>query len=227
MNVAKAKPNRSVRRRSGRPTKEQAGRLTDHIIDVATRLFSESSFEATSIDLIAAKARVSKQTFYARFVSKDALFAAVIRKGVAELFVPATGGPDLTGPIEAILVRVGIELSKRAQTPAAIALARLVASEAHQFPQLALAYKEGSVRTHELIAGVFSDAMRDGQIQRSDAGFLAQQFLYAVIEGPVRDLVLGDKTTSMSEQTLRERIVAAVGLFLNGCRDRPARRGQP
>jgi len=60
MSVAKAKPNRKATRRSGRPTKEQAGQITDHIIDVATLLFSETSFEDTSVDLIAAKARISK-----------------------------------------------------------------------------------------------------------------------------------------------------------------------
>ncbi len=41
MNVTKTKPGRSTRPRSGRPTKEQAGQITGHIVDVATRLFME------------------------------------------------------------------------------------------------------------------------------------------------------------------------------------------
>jgi hypothetical protein len=113
MSVAKAKPNKSARRRSGRPTKEQAGRITEHIVEVATRLFLESSFEAISVDLIAATARISKQTFYARFASKEALFAAVIRKGVNDLLMPAVAESSRDGPIEATLVRIGVELSKR------------------------------------------------------------------------------------------------------------------
>ena len=127
MNVATAKPNRNVKRRSGRPTKEQAGRISDHIIEVATRLFSETSFEATSVDQIVAKARISKQTFYARFESKDALFAAVIRKGSNDVLMPVVTEPGRAGPIETTLVRVGVELSKHAFAPAAIALDRLVA----------------------------------------------------------------------------------------------------
>jgi TetR/AcrR family transcriptional regulator, mexJK operon transcriptional repressor len=223
MTVAKAKPNRNARRRSGRPTKEQAERLTEHIIEVATRLFLESSFEAISIDLIAETARVSKQTFYARFPSKEALYSAVIRKGVNDLLVPAITESSRDGPIETTLVRLGVEISKRALAPAAIALNRLISSEAHQFPELALAYHENAIHARDLIANVFSNAMRDGQIRSMDASFLADQFLYAVVDGPVRTMVISGKVVK-SDKDLRERITSAVGLLLNGCRDHPARR---
>src|SRR5438132_191403 len=52
--TAKTKPTRTAPRSSGRPTKEQAGRIAEQIVDVAMRLFLESSFEAVSVDLIAA-----------------------------------------------------------------------------------------------------------------------------------------------------------------------------
>jgi TetR/AcrR family transcriptional repressor of mexJK operon len=220
MNVAKAKPNRKVQRRSGRPTKEQAGHITEHIIEVSTRLFLESSFEAISVDLIAATARISKQTFYARFTSKEELFAAVIRKAVNELLMPAVASSSRDVPIEATLVRIGVELSKRALAPAGIALERLIASEAHQFPQLVLIYHDNRIHVRGLIASVFTNAMRDGQIRSTDAGFLAEQFLYAVVDGPARAMVLSG-TIAISEKELRERIAGAVGLFLDGCGQRP------
>jgi len=223
MNGAKAKPNRSARRGSGRPTKEQAEQITELIIDVATRLFSETNFEATSVDLIAATARISKQTFYARFVSKEALFAVVIRKRMNDLLMPVPGETGQAGPIETTLLRVGLELSRRALTPAAIALDRLIASEAHQFRELALAYHVSAIHARELIADIFSDAMREGQIRSADARFLAEQFLYAVVDGPAHALILSGKTAK-SEKELRERTAAAVGLFLDGCRDHPAPR---
>src|SRR5229473_1762618 len=205
MSGTKAKPSRSARPHSGRPTKEQAGQITGHIIEVATQLFLESSFEAVSVDLIAAKARISKQTFYARFESKEALFGAVIRKGVNDLLAPTAGETDRAGPIEATLIRIGVELSKRALAPAAIALDRLIASEARQFPQLALAYHENAIHARELIADIFSNAMRDNQIRSTDARFLAEQFMYAVVDGPVRAMVLSGKIAK-SEKDLRERI---------------------
>ncbi|MBR1145790.1 TetR/AcrR family transcriptional regulator [Bradyrhizobium sp. AUGA SZCCT0431] len=223
MNVTKAKPAKTVRRHSGRPTKEQAGQITGHLVDVATRLFLESSFEAVSIDLIAATARVSKQTFYTRFNSKEALFGAVIHKGVNDLLAPEVTESSRDAPIEATLIRIGIELSKRALAPAAIALDRLITSEAHQFPELALACHENANHARELIADIFSNAMRDGQIRSTtDARFAAEQFLYAVVDGPARSAILSGKTVR-SEKDLRERVTAAVQLFLDGCRDGTAR----
>jgi TetR/AcrR family transcriptional regulator, mexJK operon transcriptional repressor len=217
MNVAKAKPNKSASRRSGRPTKEQAGHLTEHIVDVATRLFLESSFEAVSVDLIAATARISKQTFYARFASKEVLFAAVIRKGSSDLLAPAVTESSRDGQIEATLIKIGLELMKRALAPAAVALDRLVSSEAHQFPQIALAYYENTLHARGLMADVFSNCMRDGQIRSMDAGVLAEQFMFAVVDGPVRAIVLSGKIAK-ADKNLRERVASAVGLFLDGCR---------
>lgn len=216
----KQKPDRTVR--SGRPTKEQAEQITTHIVEVAMQLFLESSFEAVSIDQIAAAARISKQTFYARFASKEAVYAAVIRKGTDDLFRPVLSDSNRDGPIETILVRIGLELSKRAIAPAAIALERLVASEAHQFPDLARAYLENAVHARSMIASMFTNAMRDGQIRSADASYLAEQYTYAVVDGPNRAMVLSGKIVR-SEKDLRERITAAVSLFLDGCRDRPPR----
>jgi len=230
MTVAKAKTARTARRSSGRPTKEQAGRITEQIVNVATRLFLESSFEGVSVDLIAATARISKQTFYARFASKEALFAAVIRQGTNNLLLPAVMESNRDSPIEATLIKIGLEFSKHALAPAAIAHERLITSEAHQFPELSLAYHENALHARSLIADVFSNAMRNGQIRSADASYLAEQFTYAVVDGPNRALVLTGKTVK-SEKELRERISAAVRLFLQGCLmdgsgDRPARRSQ-
>ncbi|MBR1150638.1 TetR/AcrR family transcriptional regulator [Bradyrhizobium sp. JYMT SZCCT0428] len=224
MNVTKAKPAKTVRRHSGRPTKEQAGQIAGQLVDVATRLFLESSFEAVSIDLIAATARVSKQTFYARFASKEELFAAVVRKAMNDLLVPAVSESNRDEPIEATLIRIGVELSKRALAPAAIAMDRLITSEAHQFPELALTYHENAIYVRELIADIFSNAMRDGQIRSTtDGRFAAEQFLYAVVDGPARSAILSGKTVR-PEKELRERVTAAVQLFLDGCRDGTTRR---
>ena len=51
--------------------------------------------------------------------------------------------------------------------------------------------------------------MREGQIRSADARFLAQQFVYAVIDGPARALMLSGKTAK-PEQELREQTEAAV-----------------
>ncbi len=47
------------------------------ILAAAEELFLQQGFERTSMDDVAALAGVSKQTVYAQFSSKDALFAAM------------------------------------------------------------------------------------------------------------------------------------------------------
>jgi hypothetical protein len=68
-----------------------------------------------------------------------------------------------------------------------------------------------------LIAGIFADAMREKQIRSMDAGFLAEQFLYAVVNGPTNALIHSRKTKK-SDKELRGRVAASVKLFLDGCR---------
>ena len=65
--------------------------------------------------------------------------------GLNDLLAPAVTEFNRDGPIEVTLIRIGVELSKRALAPAAIAMDRLITLEAHQFPELALTYHENAV----------------------------------------------------------------------------------
>ena len=56
-----------------------------------------------------------------------------------------------------------------------------------------------------------------------DASFLAEQFVYAIVDGPVRGIVLSGKIAK-ADKNLRERVTNAVGLLLDGCRECTARR---
>ena len=62
------------------------------LLDSAARLFAEKGFTATSLDEVAADARVTKGAVYHHFSNKQALFAAVadlVEAGVAEELVAA------------------------------------------------------------------------------------------------------------------------------------------
>ena len=64
--------------RYGRPPREHAGQVEERILDAAGRVFLEHGFQGASVDEIAEVASAGKPTIYARFPSKQALFAAVI-----------------------------------------------------------------------------------------------------------------------------------------------------
>src|SRR5205807_3741873 len=66
-------PNESpevAARRGGRPSRQQTAALQQTILDSAAALFLTRGYGATSIEAVAAGARISKRTFYHRFRDK-------------------------------------------------------------------------------------------------------------------------------------------------------------
>jgi AcrR family transcriptional regulator len=80
------------------------GRATrDQLIEVATRLFAEHGYEATSIEAVLAAAGVSRGALYHHFAGKEALFDAVFQalsmRITEELGATAAGATD---PVDAL-----------------------------------------------------------------------------------------------------------------------------
>src|SRR5262245_66646281 len=76
----KKHPNKGGAVRCGRPPRERAGEVEARILDAARRVFLERGLAGASMEEIAALARSGKPTIYARFPSKEDLFAAVITR---------------------------------------------------------------------------------------------------------------------------------------------------
>src|SRR5579884_1887365 len=68
------------------------------LLDSAARLFAEKGFAATSLDEVAADARVTKGAVYHHFANKKALFEAVADQAeedaCAAIIAAAAGAPD-------------------------------------------------------------------------------------------------------------------------------------
>ncbi len=90
--------------RRGRPTNEALGQT---IIDAAGELFVELGFQATTLDKVAQRAKVSKLSIYRRFENKEALFSAAITAGCQQLFAPQTLVEGLGGSVENQLMAMG------------------------------------------------------------------------------------------------------------------------
>ena len=61
--------------RRGRPTNQALGQT---IVDAAYELFVELGFQATTLDKVAQRAKISKLSIYRHFENKEALFSAAI-----------------------------------------------------------------------------------------------------------------------------------------------------
>ena len=114
----------------------------DDIRKAAQRLFLRSGLQRTSMDAIAIEARVSKQTLYRYFGSKDELFVAVLTglttepvKAQVEKVMPAA--PLTIGELEEGLLALATGALDVLLNPTYLALLRIVIAESEGFPELA------------------------------------------------------------------------------------------
>ncbi|RTE90152.1 MULTISPECIES: TetR/AcrR family transcriptional regulator [Bradyrhizobium] len=90
--------------RRGRPANEALGQT---IVDAARELFVELGFQATTLDQVARRAKISKLSIYRHFENKEALFGAAIAAGCQLLFAPQVLLEGDDGSVEDQLMAVG------------------------------------------------------------------------------------------------------------------------
>jgi AcrR family transcriptional regulator len=201
-------------RRGGRPTREQAAALEEKILAVATELFFSDGFGATSIEALAARAGISKRTFYARFRDKAELFRAVFRRLIARWLPPFEASLQEGGSFEALLVRAARHILSAALSPEALALYRLLIAETPRFPELAaIMAEQGASQGVARIAALLQAGLPP--LAAEERSLLAALFIDMVISIPRRRALGFGAPMSAAERDLwAER---AVRLFLHGC----------
>ena len=205
-------------KRGGRPSRVDALKLSDRILDVATDLFLHNGYGSTSIESVASRAGISKRTFYHRFDGKAELFAAVVHR-IIEQIRPPPNVPLIEGAtLREVLRRLAGFILQAALSPQALALHRLVTAEVARFPELARAViGEGSTaEAVAIIGGVLLREFGDSAMSAAARACAAQQFLDMVIALPQRRaLGLGTPMTATELEFWADDVVR---LFLNGCR---------
>jgi len=96
--------NKSNPTRRGRPVNEA---LSQTIVEAASELFVELGFQATTLDKVAQRAKISKLSIYRHFENKEALFSAAIVAGCHQLFAPQALLEGVEGSVEDQLMVVG------------------------------------------------------------------------------------------------------------------------
>jgi AcrR family transcriptional regulator len=203
--------------RGGRPSRQQAAKLGERILDASTHLFLSHGYGATSIEAIARRARISKRTFYHRFPDKPALFVAVVHR-IIEGLRPSANIPLLEGDLQKILRRLAGLILHAALSPQAIALNRLIVAESGRFPRLAAVTTGATEEAIRLIAGILEGEVRAKRLALANPTFAAQQFLCMIIALPQRRAMgFGAPMASIEIDAWADNV---VNLFLNGCRGR-------
>jgi len=188
--------------------------MESRILEVATTLFFRQGFAATSMEQVAAVARISKRTLYARFRDKGALFRGVIDRQVGGWRGSFEAEARQPANLEAALREAAVGILRVALDPAALALHRMVVAEAERFPELAETLAGISVSGVEWLVALLGSFPEGACLSPQDRFFAAEQFLMLVVSGPRRRaLGLGRPLDSPGLAAWAERSVA---LFLSG-----------
>ena len=144
------------------------------LIQAAREAFMKEGYRA-SVDGIAARAGVAKQTLYNHFPSKDELFSETASLSAAAIAITLDGE---TGDVRAALLRFATTFRERVLSDEGLATFRALISEAGRFPALTQAFfAKGPAQTVARLANFLDRAMADGRLRQDDPRFAAEMLL--------------------------------------------------
>jgi AcrR family transcriptional regulator len=161
--ATKKRPHKRGTVRPGRPPRERTGEVEARILNAARRVFLQRGLAGASMEEIAGLARSGKPTIYARFASKEDLFAAVMMRNVDSKIARFEGHAPTGATIEDRLANLGITILHWALLSDTVGLMRLGIAEARRFPDLAST-------VHQMLRerGTGAVARLLGQVAQSD-----------------------------------------------------------
>ncbi|MDH7795580.1 MULTISPECIES: TetR/AcrR family transcriptional regulator [unclassified Beijerinckia] len=189
------------------------------IIAAAAELFLRQGFLGTSMDEIAAAANVSKQTVYAHFQSKEALFLDIVRGmtgRAGDELQEQVSDPAADVPIEQFLLDFATRQLSIVVTPRLLQLRRLVIAEAGRFPELGRALHErGPMRSINRLVQSFTRYQASGDLKIDDAPAAASFFNWLVMAAMTNDaMLLGDDAIPQAD-AMEGHAKEAVRIFLS------------
>jgi AcrR family transcriptional regulator len=196
----------------------RSARKRTAILQAATTVFLSNGYLGTSMDEIAALARVSKQTVYKHFADKERLFSEIVTATVDEIADPNTDEVlhlRDTGDLERDLRRFARRQLRAVMEPRLLQLRRLVIGEAARFPQLGrLFYDRGPGRTIDALATMFKRLADRGALDLDDPRLAAAHFNWLVMSIPLNQAMLLGRDQPATRAELNRYADAGVRAFL-------------
>ncbi len=174
------------------------------IVSAAEALFLQQGYGVISMDQIAKKAGVTKQTVYRYFSSKNELFAAVMQrvqtaKSAAYCFASKSINEELTG--------FGCYLLSFHLQEQALGLYRIMLTETAQENLYSTFKKQGPQHVLKPLIEYLSQ-----QTQLEEPDFSAQMFATMILAP--RNQMLMSKTNKMKKSAQKEHVIKVTTLFM-------------
>ena len=87
-----------------------AAQRREQLITVSRALFAEKGFEGTSVEEIAARAKVSKPVVYEHFGGKEGIYAVIVDRELQQLLAALSGALETGGHPKRIVERTALAL---------------------------------------------------------------------------------------------------------------------
>jgi len=176
----------------------------ERVLRAATSSFLARGY-GSSVDDIARRAGVAKQTVYAHFPSKDALFKEVAHDLTRRVLVELESAPK---DLRASLVRFAVAYRERALSAEGIATFRTVMPEVPRFRALAKSmYAASAGEMVRQLASYLERAMQAGKLRRDDPQFAAELLMGMLVGHDRIKRLFGVLSPSGSDAERSARIV--------------------
>lgn len=173
------------------------------------QVFCESGYRA-SIDLVASRAGVARQTVYNRFGSKQTLFESALSAKVAEMLSVLEDG---NASLRDRLVAFGTGFRARVLTPESVSLHRVLTSEAPRFPELARHFYQNCIqRCASQLAQELEQAMQRGELRRENPLRTASMLLDLLASQERLGMMFGDDAPDPANESVA--VSEVVDFFL-------------
>jgi TetR/AcrR family transcriptional regulator, mexJK operon transcriptional repressor len=185
----------------------------EQILAGAMTIFMREGFAATSMEVIAKEAGVSKGTLYNHFDSKQALFSTIIERECAKILGQVFDLDKVTGAPEAVLMKVGMGFMMSILDPQAMSVYRSMIAESPKFPELGQLFMQSGPEPGAQSLGRYLRRLANaGVLSIEDEVHAAHQFIALCDAGLVdRAHLQIDKPTP---QQVQVRVASAVRVFL-------------
>ena len=206
------------------PTERNVDRRHREIREAAIDAFLASGYEGATMEEIATRAGVAKQTVYKHFTDKQHLFADIVLSttddmsalvGVIAEQLPATS--DLSGDLGHLAETFLVALMQ----PRVLRLRRLVISSADRFPEISGAwYEQGFERVLAALAASFQALADRDLLAVDDATVAAEHFVGMLFWIPVnKAMFTGDDDYAATHDLIPvARMAAAAFMSAYGSR---------